>query len=77
MFLCLGSGQRPEKVDIFQNNYMMESLKLHYLTENEMKNANGGIFASLVVGALIGAALTQDLDDLAAAGRKGWNAGLQ
>ena len=56
---------------------MMESLKLHYLTENEMKNANGGIFASLVVGALIGAALTQDLDDLAAAGRKGWNAGLQ
>lgn len=51
----------------------MESLKLEHLTENEMKNANGGWH--LVAGALIGAALTQDLDDLGDAFMEGYEAG--
>jgi len=54
----------------------MESFELDNLTKNEMENVNGG-FWLLVAGALIGAALTQDIDDLAAAGRKGWNAGVK
>ena len=50
----------------------MESLKLDHLTENEIANVNGGWW-NLIVGALIGAALTQDLDSLAASFKEGYN----
>lgn len=48
----MGDGQRPEKVDIFKNNIIMESIKLEHLTENEMKNVNGGGIWKKFVNAL-------------------------
>lgn len=52
----------------------MEPLKLDYVTENEMEDICGGWLLPAAVGALIGVALTQDLDDLASSFRAGYNA---
>ena len=75
VFLRLGSSQRPEKVEpVLRKIINMESLKLDHLTENEIVNVNGGWLVAAAVGALFGALITSDLDDLAAAGRAGWEA---
>ncbi len=58
------------------NFHIMERLNqlgVQEMNSYEMKTIEGGWIGPLLLGALIGAFLTQDLDDLGAAFREGWN----
>lgn len=50
----------------------LDELGVQEMDVREMKEENGG-FWWLLAGALVGAALTQDLDDLGEAFSDGWN----
>ena len=54
----------------------LENLNLVELNAQEVQEVEGG-FWQYVVGALVGAVFTQDLDRLKDAWNHGWNAGAQ
>ena len=54
----------------------LENLNLVELNAQEVIEVEGG-FWEYVIGALVGAAFTQDLDRLKDAWNHGWNAGAQ
>jgi len=53
----------------------LEKLNLVELNAQEVKETEGGFWGAIIVGALVGAALTQDLDSLKSAFMEGYNAG--
>ncbi len=57
------------------NTLEFEKLDVQQLDSKETINVAGGIvWMPIVIGALIGVAMTQDIDDLAAAFKEGYNA---
>ena len=55
----------------------LEKLNLVELNAQELKETEGGFWPAIIIGALVGAALTQDLDNLGAAFNSGYNAGTK
>lgn len=53
----------------------LEKLNLVELNAQEVQETEGGFWGAIIVGALVGAALTQDLDRLKSAFMEGYNAG--
>ena len=55
----------------------LEKLNLVELDAQEAVVTEGGFWPAIIIGALVGAALTQDLDNLGAAFNSGSNAGTK
>ena len=55
----------------------LEKLNLVELDVQEAAVTDGGFWPAIIIGALVGAALTQDLDNLGAAFNSGYNAGTK
>ena len=51
----------------------LEKFNLVELNAHEVQETEGGFWPAIIIGALVGAALTQDLDNLSDAFNQGYN----
>ncbi len=60
------------------SNFDLDAMGVHEMNLVQAKQCNGGLgpIAGMFIGALIGWAMSQDLDRLAASWKKGWEAGM-